>query len=129
MKKFLAEFRDFVNRGNVVDLAVAVVIGAAFGAVIKSFTDHVLMQVVAAIAGEPDFSALTIEIGDGKILYGAFLNAVISFLIVAFAMFLVVKAFNAMQNMRKKQEAEAAPAGPSELDVLLQIRDELRARQ
>jgi large conductance mechanosensitive channel len=66
----IQEFKDFINRGNVLDLAVAVVLGAAFGAVVTSFVDNILMQVIAAIGGQPDFSALAIDIGDGKILYG-----------------------------------------------------------
>ena len=83
-------FRDFILRGNVVDLAVAVVIGAAFGAVVKSFVDDILMQIIAAIFGQPDFSSLTFTIGSGVIRYGSFLNAVISFLLIAAAIYFVV---------------------------------------
>ena len=120
----IQEFKDFVNRGNVLDLAVAVVIGAAFGAVVTSFVDNVLMQVIAAIGGQPDFSALAVDIGDGRILYGAFLNAVISFLFIAVGVFLVVKAVN---SLRRQKDEE--PAGPSEAELLTQIRDLLQERQ
>jgi large conductance mechanosensitive channel len=116
----LKEFRDFLNRGNVVDLAVAVVIGLAFGAVVTSFVDDILMQVVAAIFGQPDFSSLTFDLGDAVIRYGAFLNALISFVIIAFAVFLVVKAYNAMKS-------EGDDSGPTEVELLTEIRDELRA--
>ena len=83
-------FRDFIMRGNVVDLAVAVVIGAAFGAVITSFVNDVLMQIIAAIGGQPDFSSLSFKIGEGVIKYGSFLNALITFLLIAAAVYFVV---------------------------------------
>jgi len=115
----LKDFRDFINRGNIVDLAVAVVLGLAFAAVVTSFVDDILMQIVAAIFGQPDFSTLTIDLGDSVVRYGAFLNALISFVIIAFAVFLVVKAYNAMK-------AESDDSGPTEIDLLTEIRDELR---
>ena len=85
-------FRDFILRGNVVDLAVAVVIGAAFGAVVTSFVDDILMQIIAAIGGQPDFSGLSFKIGEGVIKYGSFLNAIIAFLLIAAAIYFVVVA-------------------------------------
>jgi large conductance mechanosensitive channel len=124
----IQEFKDFINRGNVVDLAVAVVIGAAFGLVVTSFTNDVLMQIVAAIVGEPDFSGLSFDLNDTPINYGAFLTALINFVIVAFAVFLVVKAINAMQNLRKSPEEEAAEAEVTEVVLLEEIRDLLRQR-
>ena len=77
------EFKDFINKGNMVELAVAFVMGVAFTAVVTSLTDDVLMQIVAAIVGEPDFSALTFDLGDSVIRYGAFLTALINFLIIS----------------------------------------------
>lgn len=115
----IKEFRDFINRGNVLDLAVAVVMGTAFGAVVTSFVDDILMQVIAVIGGEPDFSALTIDIGDGHIRYGAFLTAVISFLLIAVGVFLLVKFVN---RLRRPE----APKGPTEVELLAEIRDLLR---
>lgn len=119
----IQEFKDFINRGNVLDLAVAVVLGAAFGAVVTSFVDDVLMQVIAALGGQPDFSALTIEIGDGVIRYGAFLTTVISFVIIAFSVFLIVKAVNSM-----RKPGEEVEVGPTELQLLTEIRDLLSQR-
>ncbi len=119
----LKEFKEFVNRGNVLDLAVAVVLGTAFGAVVVSFTNDILMQLIAAVGGQPDFSALTADLGDAQLRYGAFLNAVISFVIIAFAVFLIVKAVNAL-----RRPEEEAPAGPTELDLLTEIRDLLKER-
>jgi large conductance mechanosensitive channel len=124
------EFKEFINRGNVVDLAVAVVLGAAFGAVVTSFVNDVLMQIIAAIVGEPDFSALTIDIGDGVIYYGNFLTALVSFLLIAWAVFLVVKAINSMQNMRARGEtpAEEEPPPTPDQELLAEIRDLLAAQ-
>ena len=118
----IQEFKDFISRGNVVDLAVAVVIGAAFGLVVTSFTNDVLMQIVAAIVGEPDFSGLSFDLNDTPINYGAFLTALINFVILAFVIFLLVRAAN---RLVAKEDA-APPAGPSEVDLLTEIRDELR---
>lgn len=91
------EFKSFINKGNVLDLAVAVVMAAAFGAVIASFVKDILMQIVAAIFGQPDFSNLTFKLGNGVIAYGSFLNTLVSFLIIAFALFLIIKAYNKMR--------------------------------
>lgn len=126
----LKEFKEFVNRGNVVDLAVAVVLGAAFGAVVTSFVDDVLMQLIAAVGGEPDFSSLTIDIGDGVIRYGAFLTTIVSFLIIAWAVFMVVKALNRMQNLRARGEtpADEEPEPTPEQELLAEIRDLLAAQ-
>jgi large conductance mechanosensitive channel len=93
----LDEFKAFINRGNVLDLAVAVILGVAFGAIVTSFVNDILMQIIAAIFGQPDFSSLTFNLGNGVIKYGSFLNAIINFLIVAFAIFLVIKAYNQMR--------------------------------
>ena len=122
----LQEFKDFINRGNVVDLAVAVVIGAAFTGIVTSFTDDVLGGILAAIGGEPDLSqAFILEIGDGEIRFGSFLTAIINFVIIAFAVFLIVKGINRMQGFRRPQE-EVAETTRAELDVLEEILTELR---
>lgn len=118
----LDEFKEFINKGNLVDMAVAFVMGTAFAALVKSFTDDVLMQIIAMIVGKPDFSNLTITINNSQIRYGAFINAVIAFAIVAVAMFFVVKAYNIM---RKTSEEEA---GPDEVELLTEIRDALTHR-
>ena len=123
MKKLYEEFKAFVLRGNILDLAVAVVLGAAFAGVVKTFTDGILMPIVAAIFGKPNFDSLTLDIGDGVILYGTFISAVVNFLIVAAALFLVLKAASKM--MRQKQE----DAGPTEVELLTEIRDALRAQR
>ena len=99
----LKGFKDFILRGNVIDLAVAVVIGAAFGAVVKAFVDGLLMPLVAAIFGQPDFSSLTFTIGKGVFTYGVFLNALVTFLLVAAAIyFVVVMPLNTLAERRAR---------------------------
>lgn len=118
----LNEFKKFLNRGNVVDLAVAVVIGTAFGAVVKSFVDNILMQLVGALIGKSDFSALKIGVGESHLYVGSFLNSVVAFVTVAFGVFLVVKAINAIRGVKDEDE------GPTESELLAEIRDLLKNR-
>lgn len=126
MKGLLSEFKDFINRGNVIDLAIAVLIGAAFGAVITSFTENIFGGLIGAIGGQPSLGDLTFTIGEGVIRYGAFIDSIISFLIVAVVILAVVKALSAMQNLRRKQEAEEEDEA-TEIDVLRDILAELRS--
>ena len=109
MRSLADEFRAFVLRGNVLDLAVAVIIGAAFGAVVTALVENILTPLIAAIFGKPDFSNLSFTINNSQIMYGAFLNAVIAFLLVAAALFFfVIKPFNLLMS-RRKQQVEADP--------------------
>jgi large conductance mechanosensitive channel len=124
----LKEFREFILRGNVVDLAVAVVIGAAFGAIVTSFVADIVTPLIAAIGGQPDFNDLTFRINGSVFRYGHFFNAIVSFLIIAAVIFfLVVKPLNALAARRKRDE-EPEPEAPAE-DILLltEIRDLLKA--
>ena len=140
----LKEFREFIAKGNVLDLAVAVIIGAAFGKIVTSLTEEILMPVIGAIFGGIDFSnhfillslpagyhgsltdyAALKTAGAAMIGYGAFISAVINFLILAFIIFLMVRAVNRV--MRKHEEAAPPPpAGPSEVELLTEIRDALK---
>lgn len=125
----LKEFRDFILRGNVIDLAVAVIIGAAFGAVIASAVENLFTPLIAAIVGEPDFSALDFTINDSVFRYGAFLNALISFLLIAAVIFfLVVKPVNAINDRRRRGEAAADEPTPEDIELLREIRDLLKQR-
>ena len=133
----MTEFREFAMRGNVIDLAVGVVIGGAFGKIVSALVDKVIMPPIGLLIGGVDFSRLAITLkaatmdAAGKevpavvLAYGEFINAVIQFVIVAFAIFMVVKAINRLH--KKPEEAPAAPAEPSE-DILLlrEIRDSLK---
>jgi large conductance mechanosensitive channel len=123
----IKEFKEFILRGNVVDLAIAVIVGAAFTAVVNSFANDILMQLVAAVFGEPNFNQLTFDLGDAVIRYGAFITVLINFLIVAAVMFLVVKGINTMQNLRTREEEEELEE--TEVELLAQIRDSLVNRQ
>lgn len=125
MRNLAKELREFLMRGNVIDLAVAVVVGAAFGGIVTSFTNDVLMQMVAAVGGQPNFSSLTFELGDGVIRYGAFLNAVVNFVIIGTAMFFVVKFATTLY---RKRDAEEEAAEATEILLLAEIRDLLRER-
>jgi large conductance mechanosensitive channel len=126
----IKEFREFILRGNVVDLAIAIVIGAAFTAVVTALVADIITPIIAAIGGKPDFSDLTFTINGSKFLYGDFINAVISFLIIAAVVFfLIVKPMNAFLAMRKHEEAPAEPAAPTEdVRLLTEIRDLLAER-
>lgn len=122
----LKEFRDFLLRGNVVDLAVAVVIGAAFAALVNSLVADVLTPIIGAIVGKPDFSNLNFTINGSEFNYGNFLNALIAFLSVAAAVFFfVIKPMNTLNRLRGASSEEEA----SELELLAEIRDELRAQR
>jgi large conductance mechanosensitive channel len=122
------EFKSFLFRGNLLDLAIAVVLGTAFAAVVKAFVEGIITPIIAAVGGQPNFSSLVLNIGDGEIRYGVFLDALLSFIIVAAVMFMVMKAAMRAQKVRATTdlpEEEAAP--PSDEAVLLaEIRDLLR---
>ena len=126
----LKEFREFILRGNVVDLAVAVVIGAAFTAVVTALVRDIITPIIAAIFGKPDFSGLTFEINGSVFRYGSFFNAVLSFVLVAAAIFfVVVKPYNMyMERRRQGLEPEPPAAKSDEVIVLEEIRELMRTR-
>lgn len=107
MKKFLQEFKAFALRGNVIDLAVGVIIGAAFQSIVKSLTEDIISPIIGLFANT-DFADMVIPIGAG-IRYGAFLTAVLNFIIMAFLVFLLVKGMNRLASLGKKQEAPKTP--------------------
>ena len=126
----LSEFRDFINRGNVMDLAVGVIIGGAFGKIVTSLVGDVLMPVIGVVMGGVNFAGLALQIGgttEAPVLlkYGGFIQAIIDFLIIAFCVFMLVRAVNAVQ---KPKPAAAPPPPPPQERLLAEIRDLLRAR-
>lgn len=124
----IKEFREFLLRGNVVDLAVAVILGAAFGAVVTSLVEDLLTPLIAAVGGESDFAGLTFTINESAFRYGEFINAVISFLIIGAAVFfLVVKPVNALMARRKAGLEPEPEAVPEDVVLLGEIRDLLKA--
>jgi large conductance mechanosensitive channel len=121
MNKMLEEFKQFAMKGNVMDLAIAVIIGAAFGKIVSSLVNDLLMPIIGMLFAI-NFTTLFVVVRNTVISYGAFLQAIVDFLIVAFTIFLVVKAMNAM-----KKKEEAKPAEPTaEIKLLTEIRDSLR---
>jgi large conductance mechanosensitive channel len=122
----LKEFRQFIAKGNVLDLAVAVIMGGAFGAIVTSLVNDIVMPLIGVILGGVNFTELAIQVGEATITYGNFIQAVINFLIIAFVIFMFVRTAN---NMKKKEEAAPAPpAGPTTEQLLAEIRDLLKAK-
>lgn len=117
----LKEFRDFIIKGNALDLAIAVILGIAFGAVVTALTEGVLMAIVAAIFGKPDFNALAVDLNGTPIMYGRVLTALVNLALIGAVLFLVVKAINRLRSPAKPDAVE------TDHDLLAQIRDELRA--
>ena len=121
----LKEFRDFINRGNVVDLAVAVIIGGAFGTIVKSIVDDLLMPLIGIVIGGVDFKSLAFNVGNATLTYGNLLQAIVNFLAIAFVLFLIVRQFN----KAKAQTPPPPSPGPSaEEKLLTEIRDLLKNR-
>lgn len=144
---FFKEFRDFATKGNVIDLAVGVIIGAAFGKIVSALVDNIFMPILGILTGKVDFKEKYLLLNDSKgsnfeslakakeagapvLSYGLFIQSVIEFVIIAFCIFLLVKGINALS--KKKEEAPAAPAAPPaptpQEKLLMEIRDELKKR-
>lgn len=127
MHAFFSEFKTFIARGNVLDMAVGVIIGGAFKAIADSLTNDILMPLLGILVGQVSFADLTLTLGEAQIAYGNFIQAILNFLIMAFAVFCIVKAVNRFH--RKKAEAPKAPPAPSnEEKLLMEIRDLLKEK-
>jgi large conductance mechanosensitive channel len=125
----LKEFREFIQRGSVIDLAVGVIIGGAFGAIVTSLVNDVLMPLVGIVLGGVDFTQLSIQVGEATILYGNFIQAIVNFIIIAFVIFLIVRSYNKLQEQEEPEETPPAPPEPSpEEKLLAEIRDLLKER-
>jgi large conductance mechanosensitive channel len=123
--KILQEFREFAMKGNIVDLAVAVIIGGAFGKIVSSVVEDLVMPAIGAI-GRTDFKSLAIQVGDAKILYGKFLQTCVDFVIIAGAIFLMVKIINELR--RRDEEKPPAAVPPRQEQLLEEIRDLLKRK-
>lgn len=115
----IQEFKEFISRGNVMDLAVGVIIGAAFTAIVKSLVNNLINPLIGVFLGQIDFSSLVLKVGNATFKYGAFINSVINFLIIAFVVFLLVKMINKI--MPKKEDAKADPIPTAEEKYLSEI--------
>lgn len=130
LKNFLGEFKSFVERGNVIDLAVGVVVGSSFSKIVSSVVDDLLMPLIGVIIGGIDFSNLSLKIGDASIKFGSFINNVIDFFIVAFCVFVLVKFINRFTKKKEKEEIKEEEKNEikksEEVLLLEEIRDELK---
>lgn len=123
----LKEFKDFLMEGNLVEIAVGLILALAFKTVVDSLVADVITPIIAAIGGQPNFNSLVLDIGDGQIRYGAFLNTIVSFVIIGFVLFLLVKAYNRAVDMAKRGP-DAADDDEEQIVLLRQIRDSLATR-
>ncbi len=138
MKKFLNEFKEFAMRGNVVDMAVGVIIGAAFGKIVTSLVNDIIMPVVGVLTGGTNFSEYKWVIKEGvtqgtevitpevAVTWGAFIQTIVDFLIIAFCIFVAIKFINKLSRKKETEPEPAAPAGPTQEELLTEIRDLLR---
>ena len=133
MANFIQEFKDFAMRGNVMDMAVGVIIGGAFGKIVSSLVDDVLMPAIGMVTGNVDFTNLVLKIGEDEgaavLKYGQFIQNIIDFLIVAFCIFLIIKGINKLTAKKEEPAPEPeAPAGPTQEELLAEIRDLLKQK-
>lgn len=124
-EKIIKEFKTFIERGNVIDLAVGVVIGSAFSKIVSSLVDDLLMPIIGIIIGGIDFSNLTIKVGDSIIKYGSLINNIINFFIISFCIFIIVKFINKITSKKKEEEKKKS----DEVLLLEEIRDELKKKK
>lgn len=122
----IKEFKEFISRGNVVDLAVGVIIGGAFGKIVSSLVNDILMPIIGLLLGGVDFSSLAIKFKDTTISYGMFIQNIIDFLIIAFCVFIFVKIVNKLTHLKKEEKKKDDKPIETELSILKEIRDELK---
>lgn len=124
MKGFAKEFKEFINKGNVMDMAVGVIIAGAFGKIVTALVDNILMPIVGMLLGGVDFSSLALTVGSANLKYGLFIQAIIDFLIIALCIFIMVKNIN---KLKKEEPAEEEPEEtPEDIALLTEIRDLLK---
>ena len=131
-KSLVQEFKDFIMKGNVMDMAVGVVVGGAFSAIVTSLVNDVIGPVIGMICGGVNFADVAVKVGDAQLMVGNFIQAIINFLIISLVIFGVVKAFNKARDLASKKEEEPAPeepAGPTTEELLGQILEELKAKK
>ena len=129
MKKFMTEFKEFIAKGNVMNMAVGIIIGGAFTAIINSVVADIISPIIGLILGGTDFSKLSFGVGDAQIMIGNLINAIITFLITAVVLFFIIKAFNKFDDLKKKEEEpapEEEPEVPEDIQLLTEIRDLLK---
>ena len=128
MKKFFKEFKEFIAKGNVMTMAVGIIIGSVFTAITTSLVNDIFTPLLGVLIGGINFSGICVTIGDAQIMFGTFIQAVINFLLTAFVLFLMIKSFNKLQR-KKEEEPKKAPEPSAEEKLLTEIRDLLKAQQ
>lgn len=126
MKAFIREFKEFISKGDVMSMAVGIIVGTAFTAIVTSLNQDIITPILGLILGQIDFTSLSITVGGASVMYGNFIQAIITFLITAFTLFLVLKAFNKMSAKVKKAEEDAAAAKPAPVPEDIQLLTEIR---
>lgn len=126
MKAFIREFKEFISKGDVMSMAVGIIVGTAFTAIVTSLNQDIITPILGLILGQIDFTSLSITVGGASVMYGNFIQAIITFLITAFTLFLVLKAFNKMSAKVKKAEEDAAAAEPAPIPEDIQLLTEIR---
>lgn len=129
MKNLIDEFKKFIMRGNVIDLAVGVVMGNAFSKIVSSLVNDIMMPIIGVIIGGHDFSNLSITVGSAKIMYGSFIQNIIDFLIIAASIFLFIKVINALMHKKEEPKKEEKPKVSEEVLLLREIRDSLQTNK
>lgn len=120
------DFKEFIAQGNVFDLAVGIIIGAAFGEIVNSLVDHIIMPIIGLLIGGVDFTGLSIKVNDAEILYGLFIQNIVNFLIIAFSIFMVIRILN---KLRRKEAEEEEEEIDENVQLLSEIRDLLKKEQ
>ncbi|MBR0307573.1 MAG: large conductance mechanosensitive channel protein MscL [Mogibacterium sp.] len=129
MKAFMKEFKEFISKGNVMDMAVGIIIGGAFTAIVNSLVESIITPLLGVIFGGISFAEMGVTVGDSTILFGAFIDAVIKFLLISFVLFSIIKALNKAKSLavKEKEQAEEEPAAdPEDIALLKEIRDLLK---
>lgn len=127
MKKFIYEFKEFISKGNVLDMAIGVIVGSAFSKIVTSLVNDIMMPLIGVIIGGHDFSNLSIKVGNAKIMYGSFIQNILDFLIVAGCLFLVIKIINRFK--KKQEKVKETPVVKEEVLLLTEIRDLLKKEE
>ncbi len=130
MKSFMKEFKEFISRGNVMDMAIGIIIGGAFTAIVTALVDSIITPLIGVICGGIDFAKWGVQVGEATILFGALIDAIIKFLLVALVLFLIIKALNKAKEVAGKEEAPEEPAPvPEDIQLLTEIRDMLKEKK
>lgn len=126
MKSFFKEFKAFINRGNVTEMAVGIIMGTAFKAIIDSVVTDIFMPFVGILLGGVDLTSLSLQVEGATLKYGIFLQSIINFLVISFCLYVIVKGLNAMRKKKEVDKSEKKETGPSEIELLAEIRDLLK---